>query len=404
MRLKSHETQNRIALALFIVLATLFLGRGTAVIFKHGSNMMSEACGDIEALVKEASENFIDEGFTKRVGLPVYRGYPNESPIERLREERVYAHLLPGPEYVLTAFYAVFGKTDRIFQLSRFFPLLLQLVTITLLAMILEREYFDRWPWAKVVISLGLFFIPAQKNWVLQLAGQSIAYSFIFALAALSVVSAHDERRASGARLAAAFLIGYASLYNWLPFCFAVASVPLAITLLSPRETPNVRAATFLTLAAFIGLGMAFITRLIQIAIYLGSFSQAIQSQVGIAKLRVARTVAETHVSVLQVIGRYSHAIEPFFYIKAFTLIVIAAFVLWLCDRSIKIRRRWFAGLMVSAIGAFMFGALMRNFAMAHQHLHPRTFVVFFLCGILVAIHVAVDKAKQRGYSPTSLG
>lgn len=399
MRLKSQSNQNRIAIGLFVALSVFFLGRGTAVILKHGPNMMSEACGDIEALVKQASENFIDEGFTKRIGLPVYKGYPNESPIERLREERVYAHLLPGPEYVLTAFYSAFGKTDRVFQMSRFFPLVLQLITIVLLAVVLEREYFDRWPWAKVVIALSLFFIPAQKNWVLQIGGQSIAYALIFLMAIVAIRSAHDDRRVSWPRMLGAFSLGYASLYNWLPFCFAVASVPLAMALLSPRDRPNIRAALFLTVATLAGLGAAFFTRLTQIAVYLGSFSEAIQSQVGIAKLRVARTVAETHVSVIQVVGRYSHAIEPFFYIKAFTLIVIAAFVLWLCDRSAEVRRRWFAGLFVSAFGAFLFGALMRNFAMAHQHLHPRTFVAFFLCGIVVALHVAVEKAKQRGYT-----
>lgn len=379
-----------------IALAAFFVGRGTAVILKHGPNMMSEACGDIEALVKEASENFIDEGFTKRIGLPVYKGYPNESPIERLREERVYAHLLPGPEYVLTSFFAVFGKTDGVFQFSRFFPLFLQLVSIVVLALMLEREYFSGWPWAKVVIAGALFFIPAQKNWVLQVAGQSIAYALIFGLALISIRTAHDDRKFRLKRLTGAFALGFASLYNWLPFCFAFASVPLTFALLSPRERPNVRGAVFLTIAALAGLGAAFATRLIQIAVYLGSFSQAIESQVGIAKLRVARTVAETHVGVLQVIGRYSHAIEPFFYIKGFTLIVIAGFVLWISDRPAALRWRWFGGLMAAAFGSFLFGAFMRNFAMAHQHLHPRTFVVLFLSGILVALHVAVEKVEER--------
>jgi hypothetical protein len=125
-----------------IVSAVLYFCKGVERIASFGAQPLGHAAGDIETLTRDAARIFAEQGLPPTWGLPVYPGYPILSEIPKLRENFVYAHQFPGPEYVLAFFYRVFGVSDGVFQWGRLFPLATSLASVLIFAHHASRVLF----------------------------------------------------------------------------------------------------------------------------------------------------------------------------------------------------------------------------------------------------------------------
>lgn len=383
-----------------IVSVVLYFYKGVERIASFGDQPLGHAAGDIETLTRDAARIFAEQGLAPTWGLPVYPGYPILSEIPKLRENFVYAHQFPGPEYALAFFYRVFGVSDGVFQWGRLFPLATSLAAVLIFAHHSARVLFGGSRKARAILLMLSLSLPVLGHWSLQWAGQSYATSFLFLLFALSLEGLQTASKCSRRLVGwAGFALGFATMYNHLPFAFVSIAMPLvAFQFLAP-ETRSFARLRSLTLLFGFGLTAAFTLRFFQLAGYLDSFALAWESQLQIAKLRATSDFGGADATRVMLIGQYSAHVGRFFPVNAIPMGLLGLFFAWLSRLPDRMRRdRMLAvGLAFASCYAWIF--LMKNFSIHHTHLHPRVFLALYIPWILLIAELVRGalKAPERG-------
>lgn len=367
-----------------------FLIKETSYVFKlegyHFTDVMSEN------LTVDASKRFIREGWKGALEtgfLPVYQGFRTHSPVFLgAKEDHVYTHFFPGPEYVLTPFLAIFGTSDRALAAARFIPILAQFFAILLLGNLLFSRVFGRHPWSRPAFLLWVFIAPAIYAWGANLYGH--VYSTVCIMLAFALGLMCGDQKVNSRRLDFfAALVGFISIYMLLEGVFSTAAAPLVASLLVSHKHWK----KGFRLSVFVGVGctIGYLLHFVQIAVALNDFGLAWLDQFGTAE---HRSVTQGGYNRIQMLGRYSKHVGNLFRTNGLTMLFVGGFACWLHFRSSQQRIGMGVALFLSCIAGFVFPMIFRLHSVVHDYRVPRAFVLMFLAYITIMISLFVNRDR----------
>jgi len=362
------------------------------IIRVDGMRPLVHATGDIEMYVRDGATGFATRGWNATAWLPVYPTYEIHSSIEKLKVNHVYAHQFAGPDYLLGLWFNIFGTSDTAFQWARLLPLSLLILSFTYWIKTLSKFSTFKWGWAAPFLVLAVLYLPAMIPWAVQLGSEAYGSACVlFVLAWTQNQNSNQKsKNITQNTLLTGLLLGALSLLAYMPLCFVIVSIPLAFRFLTGRF---LRRFDF-QLSTALGLGMVllFVLRLAQLTHYLGSFSDAIQSQIDIAKYRIGGPETVVLPSTIRMFGIYSLAVRGFFRFGSITMLLTGFFGVYLLSISLREKANMALSLVVATTSAYVWVLLVRGYAMAHTHFHPRSFLFLYLIWILVWVRVATDR------------
>ena len=123
--------KNSKASLIFYIILAVFIGKQFQRIYSLGPHF-NHVDGFSEDHSREGARNFIQNGFAYSGGLSVWPRFDQDTDIPLLKERKIYTHYYPGPDWILTIPFLIFGESDFIFQWSRLIPLFFVLFSFLL--------------------------------------------------------------------------------------------------------------------------------------------------------------------------------------------------------------------------------------------------------------------------------
>jgi len=377
---------------LCVLVLAFFLGKQISDI-KSLDARFSHVDGYSEDHSKEGAINFLNLGFAYSAGLSVWPRFHQDTQVPILLEKKIYTHFYPGPDYVLTAVFALFGINDFAFQWSRLIPLFLFFGAFIYFLYAQKKYMFQGWRWAPVCLSLFILFVPVFKWFVINLHGHGYVTALLFLAFALGLHKTSSPQKI-GLTFILCFFIGFVSNYMLLTFAFVVCFAPLVAALMLP-EKKNIYPA--IAMSFFIGLGLvgAFFVHLWQIAEVVGSWAIAWESQMRIGGVRALVDRGDP-VTREMLIGKYSEYTYRFFGISSIAMGVLGLFFVLLQRIDFKIKLKWAAGVLFAFIVSYMWVMALKNHSIDHPHVNPRIFLLLYIVFCMCAVRLLYDFYKDQ--------
>ena len=387
-------------LLLWLVVAACFVGKEIAYILHEGHRPLGHADGMSEDLSRTGARNFVKHGFSYSAGLQIWPGFPIETEYESLKERAIYTHYFPGPDYVLTAVFAIFGESDESFRWARLIPMFLILSSLLLLTYAAEKTVFKNWKWGRFWFLLLVIFVPGLRWWAINLHGHAYSSACVFvglSLGMLSTLPDFRQRSKQLLLLASAFAIGVVSNYALLTGAFIVCASPIVGQLLcdmrnSKKESFDFKNGLGLSFTVGLGLVAAWIIHLGQVAVVLGSWADAWHEQMSIASAR-AMVERSNNPTRLMLIGRYSDLASRFFFFKALTMLPLTYYLAWLHRPP---RMRLCLASTVAILACYAWILLLKNHSIDHPHVNPRVFMLLYVCFAATLVSLAANHCLSR--------
>jgi len=341
-----------------------------------------------------AARRFHARGMAETSFLPCYEDYVSESPIaSSLQGDCVYTHFLAGPEYVLVALFKVFGDSDDALMRMRLLPLLLVLAAALALALAARRHALDGWPWGAPLLLAGLLTSPALSFWSLSLYGHGYSNACILAALALGLVASDPPAAGPGRWLlmVAALLLGGFSNLFLVEAAFVVFAAPLVGYLIAGGEASR-RFVLQLTLLVAVGLCVVWLVHLAQVAHHLGSWSLAIEDQLGTALLRAENRGEMGRLGMLSALSKAASGMFP---VGALFMLASGLFAAWLHRSGSRVRRRRAGALLLACFGCYLFPVMFNHHAVLHMYRLPRIFLLLFAASLLVWLCLAQERLRR---------
>ncbi|MCX7978594.1 MAG: hypothetical protein N2578_06275, partial [Bdellovibrionaceae bacterium] len=198
----------------------------------------------------------------------------------------VYTHYPPGPDWICGFLTTMFGKGE--YGKFRLFPLILTAIALAVLGLSVLRVLSP---------GAGFVFLSVLYSTPLVTKGSIVLYYQGYALALLLIqiglyISKFLHSNQNGGRFDAYFLFALGFLQGWLSFDYfflvSFSVVPFVFLAGGQIQWPSHRFKIVYYLAPGFGFALAHAIHFLQVVVYYGSFTQALNDFLGAASYRAA--------------------------------------------------------------------------------------------------------------------
>ena len=380
-------------------------------------SLIADAFSEANAI--RAGASYATEGFLKHAGLPdIAYGeqFANTGFNSRVAEGEsyVYTHYPPGSDLAMGLMTLLFGEGRIV--LFRMFPILLGLAGMSFLAWSLARNLGDA---KAAALMLGCAIVPAFSNMMHGLHYQGYSLSLLLVeLGALIFMFAPGRSCGVGWYV---FLFLVAFLQGWLSFdyCFLVTFAPVPLAILRLGQKGAIRHGVASTIVLGLGFTFAHSLHLLQVAVYYGTMSAALEDLTDSARNRaIGRTSMKVHTTPAALLLAYLfHHIHKWRYFGWFfrlaAALAAAAIVTGrgrtMLNEPFPLDIRWNLNAWKSSfsvVAALLISSLwiliMWQHAWYHRHFIPRhLFLVYFFFLLIVIEQISVRRATHEALTET---
>ncbi len=369
--------------AALLVLALMAI-KSTVMIYQN--NGQPEIPNTWEGNVFHGAQVYFDQGITSNSGLPIYP-MDHDTPIQKLRETRVYTHFLPGDSYLIWAMSLMTRSTEVVFKYGRFVPLILTLFLMWIFSQTSTELLFPRWRWAQPAFLAVMAIAPNFYKWSISLSG--VGFSSVCVMLAMLLPI---RFKYSPKILLAAFVLGFVSMYLLMTQIFVLCFAPIIAWLLSPQKEKFQN--TFkISIAIGLGITTAYILHFFQVASFLESWALAWQDQMGTF---FARGDSRQGISRLELIAQYSGHVRSFFRVSVLQMLITGLPLIALTPELKSRRLQLLGALLLSTLACYIFPTLMRHTALMHWHVFPHIFMMLYAVWVFVILNFISQKWMRR--------
>ena len=384
-------------LALAVVLSAFSLIQIETCIEK-GGQPLRQRDAQSERNSGNGAEHFVEDGFGATSFLARYNEPLNlDSGSAVIRDSDIYTHYFPGPDYVLTMSYALFGTGESVFRWTRLVPLAQVLGSIILLLLLMERRLWPGHQWTTLFMAALVLFPPVMRLWSISLHGHSYSSACIMLGLCLGLLGGEGPHRRW--KLLGAFALGFLSNYMLLTAAFVVCAAPLVGSLLVPgRRGKDHGFALLLTVAVGVGLVAAFGVHYLQIVHQFGWLETRLD-QFGVLSIRAGAAVPGA--SPTELFTQYQEEVMRMFGLTPTVMLLIGLWGAAASPGPARARLALAAGVAVAFVSSWTWILLMRQHSAAHGHVNPRIFLLPYICCLASAGMLATARATSAGDAST---